>query len=200
MKKQYGFCRTALLLCAWLFSTAVWAYDFKADGIYYNIFSSDDKTVAVTYKSFSGGYYSSDYSGDVIIPATVSYNGTVYSVTSIGDCAFEYCHKLTSITIPESVTFIGQEAFLNCSGLTSVTIPESVKSIGQQAFWACGHLKSVTIPEGVKSIYGAAFAYCGLTSVSIPESVTYIYSRAFGNCSDLTSVTVYKSDAGGYYL
>ena len=83
MKKQYGFCRMALLLCAWLFSTVVWAYDFEADGIYYNILSSDDKTVEVTYK-FSGG----SYSGDVTIPETVTNGGIEYRVTAIGDDAF----------------------------------------------------------------------------------------------------------------
>ena len=49
-----------MLLSAWLFAPAAWAYDFDVDGIYYNITSSDDKTVEVT----NGG----DYSGDVPFP------------------------------------------------------------------------------------------------------------------------------------
>ncbi|MBR3854529.1 MAG: leucine-rich repeat domain-containing protein, partial [Bacteroidaceae bacterium] len=52
---------TALLL---LCCTAASAADFEVDGIYYNILSSEDKTVMVT----SG---SNEYTGAVTIPASV---------------------------------------------------------------------------------------------------------------------------------
>ena len=108
------------------------AYDFSVDGIYY-VINSDGKTVYVTYKDLN---YNS-YSGSVVIPSTVTFSGTTYSVTSIGDEAFRECSGLTTVTIPNSVTLIGQEAFRNCSGLTSVTIPNSVTSIDRTAFLNC---------------------------------------------------------------
>ena len=55
-------------------------------------------------------------------------------VTSIGECAFEYCSSLTSIEIPASVTSIGECAFKYCNSLTSIEIPEGVTSIGEKAF------------------------------------------------------------------
>ena len=97
------------------FSPAAWAYNFKADGIYYNILSSDDKTVAVTSISPSGG----DYSGDVTIPATVMNEGIEYRVIAIGYCAFYDCTRLTSVTISNSVTAIHPKAFSGCTSLTS---------------------------------------------------------------------------------
>ena len=77
------------------------AYDFSVNGIYYGK-NSDGKTVYVTYETTS---YNS-YSGSIVIPSTVTYSGTTYSVTSIGDAAFEDCSGLTSVTIPNSVTTI----------------------------------------------------------------------------------------------
>ena len=71
---------TALLL---LCSTVAFAHDFEVDGIYYNITDDVNKTVEVTYKGSYSSEYSNEYSGAVNIPASVTYNGTTYSVTSI---------------------------------------------------------------------------------------------------------------------
>ena len=137
------------------------AHDFEVDGIYYQITSSTTPyTVAVSYKGPSWESYSDEYTGSVTIPETVSYNGKVYSVTSIGDEAFRYCRGLISVTIPNSVTSIGYYAFDSCSGLTSVTIPNSVTSIGGGAFSDCSGLTSVTIPNSVKIIGYRAFYDC----------------------------------------
>ena len=75
----------------------------QIDGIYYNLVS-ETKQAEVTKNP---NYYSSS----VIIPASVTYDGAVYSVTSIGDRAFDSCSGLTSITIPNSVSSIGTSAF-----------------------------------------------------------------------------------------
>ena len=116
----------------------------------------------------------SDYTGEVVIPESVAYNGKTYSVTSIGNYAFADCSSLTSITIPSSVTSIGFEAFLGCSGLTSITIPNSVTSIRHFAFWGCSGLTSVTIGNGVTSIGDGAFYNCSsLTSVHITDVLSW---------------------------
>ena len=84
------------------------AHDFEVGGIYYNITSAEDKTVAVT---FSGEYYNDvddEYTGEVAIPATVTHGGVTYRVTSIGGDAFKRCSGLTSITLPEGVTSSGE--------------------------------------------------------------------------------------------
>ena len=83
------------------------------------------------------------YSGNVVIPQTVTYGVVKYSVTSIGKYAFDGCTGLTSVTIPNSVTDIRQAAFAGCSGLTSVTIPNSVTDIRQEAFCGCSKLTDV---------------------------------------------------------
>ena len=99
--------RPALLLILSLFSSfSALAYDCKVDGIYYDL-NNDDKTASVTYM----GLYTSDnkdaYVGNIIIPESITYSGTTYSVTSIGDNVFWGCSGLTSVTIPNSVSYIG---------------------------------------------------------------------------------------------
>ena len=162
------------------------AYDFKVDGIYYNITSSTEVTVT------GNGLYS--YSGNVVIPEQVTHDSNTYSVTSIGDNAFTYCSGLTSVTIGDSVTTIGERAFYNCSDLTSVSIGNSVTSIGDYAFYGCRSLTSVTIPDSVTSIGDYAFCGCySLTSVMIPDSVISIGDSAFCHSESLTSVTIGES-------
>ena len=192
--KHLKYLFTPLLLFCCLTATA---HDFEVDGIYYNITDATNKTIEVTYRGTSYSEYSNEYTGSVVIPESVTYNGTTYSVTSIGDEAFYNCTGLTSITIPNSVTSIGDEAFYNCTGLTSITIPNSVKSIGSEAFYRCKGLTSVVIGNSVTSIGEHAFYYCqGLTSITIPNSVTSIGDGAFAHCSGLTNIIV---ESGNMY-
>lgn len=105
------------------------AYDFEVDGFYYDVTDTSSNKVAVTYKTTS---YNS-YTGVVNIPSTVSYNGTTYTITRIGDSAFRNCTDLISVTIPNSVTSIGNSAFLNCY-IRSITIGSGVATIENNAF------------------------------------------------------------------
>ena len=149
-------------------------------------------SIGLNFTKNTDGTYSVSGIGTCIdknikIPST--YKGQ--PVTSIGVYAFQYCYKLTSITIPDSVTSICYRAFSGCSKLTSITIPDSVTSIGDSAFENCSGLTSITIPDSVTSIDSYAFSGCyGLTRITIPDSVTSIGDGAFRNCSGLTSITL----------
>ena len=158
--------------------------------IYYD-WTNNNTELAVSYRGTSYSDYSNEYSGNVVIPESVTYNGATYPVTYIHSYAFFGCTGLWSVTIPNSVTYIPSSAFCDCYSLTSVTIPNSVTSIGSSAFDGCSSLTSVTIPNSVTSIGSSAFDGCSsLTSVTIPNSVTSIGYAAFSGCSGLTSINV----------
>ena len=150
MKKLFVFLFSLILSV--VFSTSALAYDVKRDGIYYNLISKV-KTAEVTKGE-------EEYSGEVVIPSSITVAGKEYTVTSIGNEAFYRCSGLTSVTIPNSVTSIGECALSGCRGLTSVTIPNSVTSIGDRAFEYCKGLTSITIPNSVTSIGWGVFRDC----------------------------------------
>ena len=186
--------RIIVVMLALLASMSARAYDFEADGIYYDILSEEEGTVAVTD-------WQASYNGDIVIPSRVTHDSKTYVVTSIGACAFELCSGLTSVTIPDSVTSIGESAFSFCIGLVSVTIGESVASIGENAFAGCIGLTSVTIPSSVTSMGVGAFGGCSGLTEFIVDSANPCYSSVEGvlYSKDLTVLlscpAAYKSSA-----
>ena len=178
MKKTLNF---VLLLLLPLFAQA----SVEIDSIYYDL-NDEDNTAQVTSNP-------SKYTGDVIIPASVTYEGVTYNVTSIGSYAFNYCGGLSSISLPDGLTCIYDYAFYGC-GLSSITIPSSVTKIGVDAFNLCTSLKSVSIPNTVTTIGGGAFYGCvGLTSITIPQNVTSIGDYAFAGVDIPTIISLIEN-------
>ena len=195
MKKVLSFLAVFVVLGTFA-SQAFAAYSVTAPSgqtIYYS-YNSISQTITLTYPGahdYNPWLNITKPTGTLVIPDSITHNGTKYPVISIGNYAFMNCSGITSVAIPNSVTSIGQQAFYDCEGLTSVTIPNSVTSMGKYAFMYCIGLTSVTIGSGVTSISQQAFSNCwSLTSVTIPNSVTSIGTYAFNGCTDLTTVTI----------
>ena len=173
--------RLIIMMAICMLSLHAMAYDFsythQGTTLYYNI-TSDNTVEVASHNSVSGA---------VVIPSSVTNNGTTYSVTSIGNYAFVWCSELTSVTIPNSVTSIGKWAFQSCSSLTSVTIPNSVTSIGNGAFRDCSGLTSVTLPNNA-TIHSKAFMGAGAKTTI--DSVIY--------CSDTLIVGNYTLIGTGF--
>lgn len=192
---------------------ASFAQTFESDGILYEVTSAQDKFVTLIW----GG----NSKGDIVLPASVTYDGIEYRVYDIEDRAFNKFEELTSIVIPEGVTRIGEETFSGCSSLTSVEIPESMAYVDAKAFDGCYRLSSVKnyttvaynalydrewfskqhnewyagLPEGLVISGNVALTYKGTipSSLIIPEGVTHIAEGAFANSNELTSVTIPSS-------
>ena len=221
MKKQISITFLFSLLMS-MVGTNSFAHDIEvanSDGktVYYK-WTNNNTELEVSCRGAHFENYSNEYSGNIVIPESVTYNGTTYPVTSIDGAAFDGCSSLTSVTIPNSVTTIGSGAFADCSGLTSITIPNSVTSIGGNAFYGTAWYNNqpdglvyvgkvaykykgtmpdntkIVLEDGTLSITNEAFSGCsGLASVTIPSSVTSIGDYAFYGCSGLTSITIPNS-------
>ena len=221
MNKQ-SFITTLLTVLMSMTGAKAFAYDISAansDGItiYYNWANSEKTELAVRYYTDYLGRRNY-YSGNVVIPESVVYDGNTYSVTSIGESAFANCKDLTSVTIPNSVTSINYHAFYNCSSLPTIDIPQSVTIIGNEAFYGTAWYNNqsdgivyignfaykykgemptstvITIKEGTLGIAACAFSgLSNLTSVVIPNSVKSINYGAFKECNGLKSIIIPNS-------
>lgn len=178
----------------WAFLLPMSAYDFEADGIYYNITSMSNLEVEVTHQYGSKSFSSNEsYSGDVVIPSTVNYNNRTFTVTGIGQYAFGSYSSyrgcpISSISLPESITTIGDYAFQNCKELKSLASPKQLKEIGENAF-SYSSIGNIVLSDAFETLgYGAFYNCKELTSVVIGKNCKQIENIAFEGCSSLLEV------------
>lgn len=149
------------------------------------------------YGGYYGGYYGSGGGNptyiqdgdekitDIILPSEVMYDGEIYKVTSIGECAFRHC-RFSSIVIPEGIIDIGYRAFEGVP-ITDITIPSSMTSIDTCAFSDCKYLVNLTIEKNGSdlSIGWGAFQDCySLKTIIIPLRVIEIDTNGFDTMSN----------------
>lgn len=127
------------------------------DGIYYNLSTN---TATVTHGT-------NIYSGSLDIPAEIEYNSKTYTVTAIGEYAFQNCTSLSEVNLPNTITYIRHYSFSN-SGISKIILPESVTNILEGAFNACSTLKTIEINSKI-NIGKLAFNNTGIEKVCIPS-------------------------------
>lgn len=195
---------SALIIITIVFSFSSVAYATDTTGTYGNLkYEIVDGEAVITDCDASAA-------GTVEVPTVIDG----YTVTKIGDEAFEECFDVTDIILPDTVNYIGFKAFTRtsirefvvpegitvlryrtfdtCKELEKVVLPESLTEIEYNAFSACSKLVDVNIPSSVIKIGSSAFSYTAITSVTIPEGVTVLKS-AFSNCYSLVKVNLPES-------
>ena len=185
-----------LLLC----SSVIYAHDFEVDGIYYNFI--DTETVEVTYKGSS--YSSAAYSGDIVIPSSVTYGGNTYKVTRIGQDAFR-SSAITGMTIPESIERIEFGAFnVKKSKFKNLRIEdgESTLDLAYAERYGNGRYDGLFAYRNeveLETVYvGRNFSYnhspfannTHIKSVTIGEKVTELGRELFSGCTGITDIVI----------
>lgn len=176
-----------------MYTTAVLAERVEINGIPYD--------VIVKAKQAKVLNSSLEYTGHIVIPATIVHNGVTCNVTSIEYSAFEFRNAITGIEIPNTVTSIGYCAFNGCSSLTSITIPNSVTSIEESVFNNCSNLEEIIVEKG-NPVYDSRdncnaiietatnSLIVGCKNTIIPKDIMAIAPQAFQDCKNLKSVVI----------
>lgn len=170
-----------------------YSYDFERDGICYNVISMEDKTISVTSNGEVTNYIdwsANHYSGSIIIPETVEYNGDIYTVISIGSRAFQYT-TITDILLPHTIKTIEEDAFCYTKNLRTIDLPSEIIEIGPGSF-SKGGLEHINMPNSIEYISEYAFYGSKLTEVIIPESIKVIGCGAFMRI-DINKIVIPKN-------
>ena len=146
--------KNSILIVGLVFlSNYVYADKIQVDNLYYELINKANIAKVVSSNNNS-------YSGDIVIPETIFYDGAEYTVTSIGSNAFSKCSALLSVKIPKSVTELGNYVFFSSKKLKTVELSEKIPSINESCFQNCESLETITIPNSVEIIKDNAFSGC----------------------------------------
>ena len=127
----------------------------------------------------------------IVIPDTVTIEGTTYTVTELDTSWTKGNKKLTTVVINDNIKKIPTDAFNGCKALKSITFGAKVTTIGTRAFYNCAKLKTVKLPAKLTKIGSKAFYGCSaLEGITIPSMVESISSYAFYRCRKLYKVTI----------
>lgn len=184
------------------------ASDTSVDGIYYN-FNSANLTAKVTFRgdeSNSGWMWFKPeelYTGDLVIPSEVTFEGQRYTVVGLDNDAFAGSKNLETLSLPATVGSIGSGVFSLCNSLRSITVhaDNPVYFSDDRLLYSKSPLRLLVVPravtgtvsvlEGVTEVEAGTFQYCSkVEAVVIPKSVTRIGDSAFDNCQSLLDITI----------
>ena len=155
--------RLLLSLCAILCSVATWAVTFSSGQFKY---SASGSTAEITGYNSS---YSSSQLQNLVIPHTVTYNGTTYRVSKVGGLGASAYPKTVRVEYGEYDVTINKDAFKGCSNLTTVELTSCVYQILADAFKDCSKLKEVYVSKQ-SALLGSAAIFNSKVTVYIPYS------------------------------
>lgn len=182
--------KIVLTLFAILIKTELFAVQFTYNGIHYTIPDPSKKECWLIKDTDNNGVVSfSNYSGMIVIPSQVEYEGEKYEVTKLHKYAF-YGSKASFISLPNSIREIDINAFSNSERLEKVVLPNELEIIPKYCFSGCENLKSIDIPDHVSKIDEGAFQYSGLESVELPSSILCVGDFVFANSKGLKSIKI----------
>lgn len=204
MNKIIKYLIAVIIFGPWLNTSA--QYLVVVDGLEYFTWQTEDGQCKASVQKLDDFFLKDgvpQYSGDIVIPSSIVYDGVSYTITGIGYEAFRDCEGLTSITIPSTMERIEGSAFRNDTNLQGVYI-DNLKAWCNIKFGNSSYtnpleyahdlylngekITDLVVPEGVTEIGSMQFHGSSINSLKIPDGVIEVKINAFGNCRNLEFV------------
>ena len=171
----------------------VHAYDFEVNGICYG-FAPPRYAYVTHHGEWAGEATDRTYSGNLVVPSEISYNGRTYTVTSVGENAFAGCDELVSVQFPSTIRAVSSCAFLGCTNLQQVSLPATILAFGGFAFTGCTSLQQITLPRHTELVDSLTFYCCSsLTSVVLPHRIRTVCQGAMEHLPEMTDLYCFSS-------
>ncbi len=162
---------------------------FIVNGIRYQITSTEANTVKVTHygEQTQSWNISPDnaagYTGEIVIPSTVTYMGRTFDVNEFDDYAM-YGASMTALTVPASIKTWNKYAAGASKSLVKLTLEQGITEIGSYAFYDCSALETLPIPTSLRTVREHAFDYCKSLKTFDGELgyIDYYYDYCFARC------------------
>lgn len=211
--------RSALVAVLGVGALAMNAQTFLYEGVVYKA-SGNKLTAQKPTTKPENGDAPGNYTGDIVVPGSLTYNGKDYVVTSIAGVfkgepltsieigagvttisrgCFQGCVNLTKAVLPSDLVTINGDLFSGCTALEEVVLPGTAKEVASNQFKGCTALKKLTIAEGPTAIEISAAAFpeggtSALTEVVINREIgtkyTDMNTKPFRGAPALTTVTL----------
>ena len=192
MKKSLSILLAFLMVIFAFPFSAITSFAETSGDFEYEVISEEDKTCAII------GYTGT--AADLEIPQDLDG----YSVTKIGDYAFQECSSLVSVTVPAGITTIGDGAFWDCTSLANINVSADntaytsvdgvlfSKDMTDLLQYPIGNERTAyVIPDGVINVANYLFWGCTtLKNLTIPGSVAVIGVDALWRCLSLENINV----------
>lgn len=162
----------------------------KVGDVYYFL-DGKNLTASVTY----GGEQfapTPEYDGhDVVIPSTIEYDNKTFTVTQIGNEAFQNCELMKSIKLPETLISINENAFYYCKALKEIIVPQSVRRIEHDAMPYCDALEVVELPDEMEYIGPYAFYNdAKVKRITIPRGLSKLEEGSYAGLASITELEI----------
>ena len=147
----------------WLLPSWAMAGVVRATATLGNTVIEAEYTINGATAQLGSGYNAciSQYSvGNLVVPSTITVNGTTYPVTAVAPMAFRMCTQLTRVTLPEGVTRVGDFAFQGCRAMLEIELPSTLVTVGSGAFIGLPNLQNVIVHAATPPVWEYNDVFC----------------------------------------
>lgn len=192
---MYKYFLLLIIICINVLSSSAETLNAKI-GVFNYTLDTETKTASATgYLYPNGGSGSGLDFGIVVIPATVTYKNSEFTVVELGRYCFSSCKSIKEITIPQTIKKIDSGGY-DLPNLRKIKIENLKNWCNIDITWKItdhlfslelngANIEQLKIPDDVEQINEYAFNYTDIERIIVPKNINEIPREAFLGCSNM---------------